>query len=174
VGAPLAYLLTFTVGGTRLTGQPGSTHHQQNVFGSPRPQPNAGLAAFMAAALKDSPWYLDTEDRTLVLGAIREAACLRGWDLLAAHVRQDHLHLVCAGADPPEKMMHTLKAYATRALRRRRPERPAPWTRHGSTAYLWTPESVARSIAYVTEGQGELMAVFAGDEPPASGSEPRQ
>jgi hypothetical protein len=29
-----------------------------------------------------------------------------------------------------------------------------PWSRHGSTRYLWDEESVSRAVDYVLEGQG--------------------
>src|ERR1700722_1664690 len=34
------------------------------------------------------------------------------------------------------------------------------WTRHGSTRWLWKPESVSAAIRYVVDEQGEQMAVL--------------
>jgi hypothetical protein len=58
--------------------------------------------------------------------------------------------------------MNTLKAYATRKLNsagldglgRHR------WSRHGSTRYLWNRKQVEAAIAYIADGQGEMMAAY--------------
>jgi hypothetical protein len=62
----------------------------------------------------------------------------------------------------PERIMNDLKSYASRCLNgleldevhRKR------WARHGSTRWLWNPQSVSAAIRYVIEEQGEAMAVF--------------
>ncbi len=94
--------------------------------------------------------------------AFREVCALRGWTLLAAHVRTQHIHLVVAAEDGPEKILHDVKAYASRALNRcglddanrRR------WTRHGSTRYLWKPKQIGAAIHYVVREQGDAMVVW--------------
>ncbi len=58
--------------------------------------------------------------------------------------------------------MNTLKAYATRALRKAgllAPDAKA-WSRHGSTKYLWTEEHIAAAVEYVIDGQGGELPTF--------------
>jgi len=82
--------------------------------------------------------------------------------MLVAHVRSNHVHVVVDAPDRPEKVLNALKAYASRRLNkagldggeRRR------WSRHGSTRYLWNRKQVEEAIAYVTEDQGEPMALY--------------
>ena len=117
--------------------------------------------------MKQAAFKLDRESGAVVLGAIREVCCFRGWKLFAAHVRTNHVHVVVEGEDPPEKVIVDFKAYASRALNqveggdrdRRR------WARHGSTRWLWKDGDVREAVRYVVEGQGEAMAVFLGEVP---------
>jgi hypothetical protein len=116
-----------------------------------------------AKGLMDQPPYeLDAARRGIVLNAICEVCRHRSWKLLAAHVRQTHVHVVVEASAPPEKVMNDFKAYASRALNtagfdtsdRRR------WARHGSTRYLFTPEEITAAVRYVVRDQGEAMALF--------------
>jgi hypothetical protein len=53
--------------------------------------------------------------------------------------------------------MDSFKANATRKLRAAGllGRDVKPWSRHGSTFYLWTEEEVERPINYVVNGQGD-------------------
>jgi hypothetical protein len=55
----------------------------------------------------------------------------------------------------PEPLLAAFKAYATRALRQAGliDMHTKPWSRHGSTIYLWTDTDVAEAIAYVLSAQ---------------------
>jgi vacuolar-type H+-ATPase subunit C/Vma6 len=68
---------------------------------------------------------------------------------------------VVEAEDAPEKVLQDAKKYASRALNRagEEDENQREWTRHGSTRYLWKPESVGAAIHYVVREQGEPMAV---------------
>jgi REP element-mobilizing transposase RayT len=83
----------------------------------------------------------------------------RGWTLHAINVRTNHVHVVVAGRDAPERMMTAVKARATRSLREARLVADAvkPWARHGSTRWLWTPDAVEAACRYVVEGQGDVL-----------------
>jgi REP element-mobilizing transposase RayT len=106
-------------------------------------------------------YQLDTKQREIVLRAIVEGCRHRGWILLAAHVRTNHIHVVVNGEIAPERLMNALKSYSSGALNI---ECPADrrWARHGSTLYLWTPDDVTSAVRYVVSKQGEPMALFAG------------
>jgi hypothetical protein len=53
--------------------------------------------------------------------------------------------------------MTTLKAWSTRRLREARLVEVGArvWSRHGSTRYLWTTESVETACRYVIDSQGD-------------------
>ena len=97
-----------------------------------------------------------------MLRSLRDTCTVRGWRLLASHVRAMHVHVVLAAAEPPEKVMASLKAHASRRLNEARFDWPGRrrWTRHGSTRYLWRQEAVEQAVAYVVGNQGEAMQVY--------------
>ena len=116
----------------------------------------------------NQPAYeLDGDNRAVVLQAIEEVCRHRGWSLLAAHVRSNHVHVIADAEVPPEKVMNDFKAYASRALNRLGRDEPSRrrWARHGSTRWLWKDQDVRETIRYVVEEQGEAMAVFLGEVP---------
>lgn len=114
-------------------------------------------------AAMDQPLYLvDSARRKLTLEALVEACARRGWSLMAAHVRTNHVHIVVEANAMPEKIMKDLKAYASRRLDRSGldPQSRKRWVRHGSTRYLWKPKQLSTAVRYVIEGQGKPMDVF--------------
>ncbi len=112
------------------------------------------------------PYLLDQGSRATVLEALRDVCLHRGWGLLAAHVRTNHVHAIVETNVRPEKVMNDFKSYASRSLNlsgfgeshRKR------WARHGSTRWLWKDEDVRKAIRYVVDEQGEPMAVFTSQE----------
>ena len=88
----------------------------------------------------DQPAYhMDQIGRDAVLQAIQEVCCDRGWNLLAAHVRSNHVHTVVEAEAEPERVMNDFKAYASRRPTRMSLDDPnrKRWARHGSTRWLW-------------------------------------
>jgi REP element-mobilizing transposase RayT len=114
----------------------------------------------------NQPAYaLDTTRRVAVLASLLERAQQRGWTLLAAHVRTNHVHVIIGANTAPERVMNDLKSYASRrlnALGLDTPDRKR-WARHGSTRWLVDSERVASAIRYVTEKQGDPMALYVSD-----------
>jgi len=160
---PMAYLITFGCHGARLHGdESGSVDRNHNVYGTPLLPPNESRVLSEERRTKQMPYYLDHSRRAIVLGAIMELCSHRGWRLLAAHVRTQHVHLVAAAEDAPEKVLEDAKKYASRALNRTgtKDEHGRRWTRHGSTRYLWKRENVGAAIHYVVREQGKPMAVW--------------
>jgi REP element-mobilizing transposase RayT len=164
---PLAYLITFTCYGTHLHSDgTGSVDRDHNLPGTPYLPPNNRRLAAELERMSQPPYHMDEYRRMLVLDAIREVCANRGWSLLAAHVRRQHVHVTVHAMDRPERVMNDFKAYASRRLnnagldtrKRRR------WTHHGSTRYLWKPEHVEAAIHYVVHEQGEPMAVYENHE----------
>ena len=108
------------------------------------------------------PYRLDQASREAVLAALREHCSHRGWSLLAAHVRTNHVHAIVEALVQPERIMTEFKSYASRELNRLDRDGPARkrWARHGSTRWLWKDQDVTNAIQYVIEEQEETMALF--------------
>ena len=158
----MRYFITFACYGSHVHGsQPGSIDRNHNLPGSRTLDVDLSRAEIESAAMKQAPYLLDKRARTVVLQAIQEVCVHRGWNLLAAHVRSNHVHVVVEAEAKPEKIMNDLKSYASRALNfvetdkmRRR------WAHHGSTQWLWTDQDAREAIRYVIDEQGEPMALF--------------
>ena len=97
-----------------------------------------------------------------LLASLRERCAQQNWNLLAAHVRTTHVHIVVEAEARPERIMNDIKAYASRCLNQTGLDEAGrkPWARHGSTRWLWKPEHVSAAIRYVVDEQGDPMAVF--------------
>jgi len=160
---PLAYLISFRTYGTWLHGDHrGSTSRKQNKYGTPRIAANPRLQRAEHEQLKHPPIKLDSRQRPVVEQAIREVCTNRGYWLRAINVRTNHVHTVVSAAIKPEPILQAFQAYATRKLRRAGllPEDVKPWTRHGSTPYLWKERHVERAMDYVVNGQGDELPSF--------------
>ncbi len=117
-----------------------------------------------ATALNQPPCGLNSDHRSAVLETLRQVCLHRGWNLLAAHVRSSHVHVIVEGESPPEKVMNDfigLRQPGFEPAGWRGPDRKR-WARHGSTRWLWSDQDVGEAIRYVVEEQGETMAVLFG------------
>jgi REP element-mobilizing transposase RayT len=112
------------------------------------------------------PYVLESERRTVVMSALQKHCVHRDWNLLAAHLRSNHVHVVVEAEVPPEKIMNEFKAYASRELNRLGCDEPdrKRWARHGSTRWLWKDQDVRHALQYVIEEQGKPMALFVSEE----------
>jgi len=115
--------------------------------------------------MDQAPYFLDRACREIVLEVLIQVCVHRSWNLLAAHVRTNHVHSIVEADDRPEKVMNDFKSYSSRNLNRLKSDESnrKRWARHGSTRWLWTDEDVRQAIRYVIDEQGEPMAVFAAD-----------
>ncbi len=160
----LAYFITFSTYGTWLPGSAkGSVDDEHHVYGTPFVEGDAERERQAREAMTQSPYVMSERERTIVCQALVELARERGWDLLALHVRTNHVHLVVTAERDPDRLLSDLKARASRNLtlagfddaKRRR------WTRHGSTRHLFREEEVEAKIRYTLDEQGERMAWYA-------------
>jgi REP element-mobilizing transposase RayT len=112
--------------------------------------------------MAQEPYFLDSVRRQVVLKTMHEVCSYRGWTMLAAHVRTNHVHNVVVANCQPEQVLTAMKAYSSRALNESELDDPdrRRWARHGSTRYLWTGDAVRAAIHYVVSEQGEPMEVF--------------
>lgn len=116
--------------------------------------------------MDQSPYHLDQLRRDAVLEAIQEVCAHRGWSLLAAHVRSNHVHTIVEAEVPPERVMNDFKAYGSRRLNRLGLDEPSRkrWARHGSTRWLWKPRHISAAMQYVIAEQGDASSVFESHE----------
>jgi len=162
----MRYFITFACYGAHLHGdESGSVDRRHNSPGSRVLEPDIERATADKERMTQVPYLLDAERRTVVLESLKEHCVYQGWNLLAAHVRTNHVHVVVEAEAPPERIMNALKSYASRGLNRFEMDGSdrKRWARHGSTRWLWTDQNVAEAIRYVVAEQGEPMAVFVPD-----------
>jgi REP element-mobilizing transposase RayT len=161
----LAYFITFTCYGGHLHGdESGSVDREHNLPGMPYLEPNPETVKRESERMTQPPYRLDAARARVVLSAIKEVCCHRKWNLLAAHVRSTHVHVVVQARERPERIMVDFKAYASRALTRAGFEHSncKRWSRHGSTRYVRKMEDLEAAVHYVLYGQGEAVSVYDG------------
>jgi REP element-mobilizing transposase RayT len=159
-----AYLITFRCYGTWLHGdERGSVDRRYyNRYGEATIKPDVEIQARKANLRKSEPYFLGASERQVVESAIKEVCNVRGYALLALNVRTEHVHIVVSNSGKPERMMDSFKAYSTKALRNAGllEVNAKPWSRHGSTRYLWTEDHIAKAVDYVVNGQGGELPEF--------------
>jgi REP element-mobilizing transposase RayT len=121
--------------------------------------------------LMTQPAYvMDAPRRKVVRDAIVDLCRAKDWDLLALHVRSNHIHVVVSANRDPGRLMSDLKARASRELNRHEgaahevsgvPRKR--WTRHGSTLHLFEPAKVQEKIRYTIDDQGKMMEWYEKD-----------
>ncbi len=163
----MRYFITFACYGTHLHGdEAGSVDRLHNLAGSRLLEPDTERAMSERREVIQDPYVLSPAGRAMVLAAIRRHCALRGWNLLAVHVRSTHVHAVVEAESRPERILNEFKSYASRELNRLESDGPGRkrWARHGSTRWLWMDDDVRQAIQYVVEEQGEPMALFVAEE----------
>ncbi|MEQ1949011.1 MAG: transposase [Bryobacteraceae bacterium] len=109
--------------------------------------------------MRDSPFTLTMPETFVVLEAIREVSDYRQWELLAAHVRATHAHVVVHCETSPHQAISDFKAYATRRLNARGTT-CRRWARGGNVARLATETGLREAFQYVIGKQGQAMALY--------------
>ena len=158
---PLGYLITFHTYGTWLHGdRRGSVDRHHNTYATDLVRPNESLRSVEQSELKPGAITLGPAQRSIVAEAIEAVVQHRGWTLHAISVRSNHVHLVVAADVTPERVLNTMKSWATRRLRDEGliGSHEKTWTRNGSTRYLWKPQDILCACQYVAEGQGPDLA----------------
>ncbi len=163
----MRYFITFACYGARLHGdEAGSVDRLHNLTGSRLLEPDSLRVMAERRQMLQDPYLLDQAGRAGVLAAIQRHCALRGWNLLAAHVRDNHVHAIVEAETLPERIMNEFKSYASRELNRLGRDRPGRkrWARHGSTRWLWKDADLRHALQYVIDEQGEPMALFVAEE----------
>jgi REP element-mobilizing transposase RayT len=163
----VVYLITFACYGSHMHGdEGGSVDRNHNLPGGRAFGAEPTRLAAESHLMPQARYALDQTRREAVLLALAERSRNRGWNLLAAHVRTNHVHVVIAADVAPERIMNDLKSYASRYLNRLGIDTPdrKRWARHGSTRWLNERDEVSAAVQYVAEKQGEPMAVFVSED----------
>jgi len=156
---PIAYFLTFRTYGSWLHGEEkGSVDRKlHNIPGTPFLQPNEALVSNERNSCKQSPVIFNWRQRKLIEQTIGEVCEHNKWLLHAVNARMEHIHVVVTAIKPPEPIMNSLKSWCTRKLRENKllAEDTKPWSRHGSTRYLWDEKALHDTCRYVLEFQDD-------------------
>ncbi len=113
----LAYFITFTTYGTWLHGgEKGSVDDAHNTYGSPLLEMERTREQQAHAAMVQPAYVMNAAEREVACKAIVDLATERGWQILAAHVRSNHVHVVVQAERDPARTMSDLKARASREL----------------------------------------------------------
>jgi REP element-mobilizing transposase RayT len=164
------WLLTWTTYGSWLPGDARGFVSEQtdtngrkfirNIPGTEVDCDNKRLRDAMAASLKGPPLKLSREQAHLVLAQFSETSGVRGYQLLAASVMANHVHLVVGvpGDPEPSKLLAVFKSYASRALNRQfgAPASRTWWTESGSKRKLPNDDAILAATRYVRDQQFPL------------------
>ena len=155
-GWPLAYFITFPTYGTWLHGdERGSVDRHHNKPGTPRLGSDHWRNELEHRARRGPAVTRSQEARAVVKRTIDDVARHNRLLLHAEAVQSNHVHIVISAHLPPERAMNSIKSWSTRRLVEAglRSPNTRTWVRHGSTRYLWKPESLYRACVYVLECQ---------------------
>ena len=158
---PLAYFITVRAHGTWLHGDKRLSHSRRNnQYGTPKIKRNSHLEQQMRNELKYPPMYFDAEKQELIKTAFENTCQYLQWRMYALQVRTNHAHIVLRVDQHVNDAMRILKTNATILLRKKSNiERDRKiWSRHGSTKYLWTDQSIYYACEYTVAEQGKKMA----------------
>jgi REP element-mobilizing transposase RayT len=154
---PAGYFVTLSAYGNRLHGDPrGTVDREHNTFEQPPLEPDPWRQQRERRLMHWPPLTFDRPMRATIEAAFAEVCGFRGWTLHACHCRTNHIHLVVTAAAPTSKVLHDLKAIATRRLREAKlieGKRPV-WAEHGSTVFLWNEEDLFAASNYAVNYQG--------------------
>ena len=153
---PLAYLITFRCYGSWLHGDArGSFKREYGISSTTSVSPNEALEQVEFKQLQHPPVTLTPDQRLVVEAAVRQVCRHRKYQLRGINVRTNHVHVIVSAFHPPERILNDFKVYSTRALRESGllSSRVKPWSRHGSTIYLWKELDVEKAMVYVLLGQ---------------------
>jgi hypothetical protein len=156
----VTYLLTFTCYGTHLPGDVcGSVDRLRGTHRGGYLTPSTSLVDSSSRLMRDAPYQMNFDEASLVLATLREVCTIRNWNLLAAHVRTTHVHVVAGQISDANRAIADFKAYASRVLNVRTGH-ARRWSREGITRPLRTAAAISRAVSYVAESQGKPMAVY--------------
>jgi len=151
------YLITFHSYGTWLHGdQRGSINRKsQNIPGTAMLSADPHIFKLEQSRLKIDPVTFNSVQREILTVTIKEVCNFKKWELHAINALTQHVHAVVTASDPPDFVMNNFKSWCTRRMREKQlwTSKYSPWSRHGSTRYLWNEKDLKLACAYVVHGQ---------------------
>ena len=153
---PVAYFISFRAYGTWLHGDKrGSMDRKSvNVPGTPMLEVSQYRQRWEQRQMKHPAVCFSSKQRAVIDHTIRRMIEHNKWLLHALSVQRGHVHVVLTALTlkQPETVMNSLKSWCTRRLREARLISPdvKPWSRHGSTRWLWSEGELREACAYVT------------------------
>lgn len=156
---PIAYFLTFGTYGSWFHGdERGSVDRKiNNIPGTPYLKPNKHLEDAEKNRCKQQPVRFNRQQRKTIEKTITDVCVHNTWMLHAVNARTEHVHVVVTAMKPPEPVMNSMKSWCTRILRKSGllSDDIKPWSRHGSTRYIWDERSLYDVCRYVIEFQDD-------------------
>jgi REP element-mobilizing transposase RayT len=158
---PLAYHLIWTTYGTWLPGD-ARGWIEAGVMGVQAPDPQREEQA--RASMAEAAVLLTPEQREIVTETIHDHCRIRGWQLHAANVRSNHVHVVVTCACTGEQARDQLKQWTSRRLSddaglttpvARKAGRRHWWTEGGEVRSIDDHRYFDNAVEYVTNMQGE-------------------
>jgi REP element-mobilizing transposase RayT len=167
---PVAYFLTFNTYGSWFHGdENGSVNRRQNnIPNTPVLKLNKKLECYEKRNCKQESVRFNWQQRKLIEKIITEVCEYNRWILHSANARTEHVHVVVTALKSPEIVMNCFKSWCTRRLREHQllPLDIRPWSRHGSTRYLWDEKALHDACRYVTEFQDDKPGIVHEDALP--------
>src|SRR5687768_15771924 len=117
---PKALFLTWRTYGSWLPGdERGWVERSRNGYGEATNKPDPRLEGASSSRMRSLRIELTQEQREVVAESIRSTCEVRSWAMLALNVRTNHVHLVIGADESPDRVLNSLKAHATRFLRKK-------------------------------------------------------
>jgi REP element-mobilizing transposase RayT len=150
-GDPIAYFMTWPTYGTWLPGDERGWVKYRAGWQLPDPIREREAMALMT----EDACILTGDQRQIVEDQIAETCAHRGWTLHAVNCRSNHMHVVVtADVGDPKRIRIDLKAWATRALKKKVDSgRESWWAERGSIRYVNSDDDLEAAILYVRDGQ---------------------
>lgn len=131
------------------------TEKRKNQVGSPYDSGRPALHTLAKGLMASPPVRLTREQAQAVREQMEETARIRGWNIEAGAVMQNHVHLLVRVPDdpPPEKLLRDFKSWTSKKLNTLF---PAPnlrtwWTEGGSTRKIDSENSFQQCVTYILE-----------------------
>lgn len=155
---PVGYFLTFRSYGTWLHGDARGSMDRKghHIPGTPKISSDPARIQFEYNQLKQPPVRFTSSQRKSINSTINNVCNFQNWKNHALNVRTEHIHVVVSSSRSAEFVMNTFKTWCTRKMREEGLwiSEHSPWSRHGSTRYLWDEKALHRASVYVMDGQG--------------------
>jgi REP element-mobilizing transposase RayT len=172
------WLLTWTCYGQWLPGDArgfvgnvkddDGSRNKHNIPGTPYVADKPELEAWVREQMKGDPVILDQRDAVSLIVQFQETARIRQWELEAASVMYNHIHLVVGvpGDPDPQHILEIFKSWSTRALKKHRPlpTNGSFWTAKGSKRKLADERAMSDAVYYVVKKQPNPLVVWSKSE----------